>query len=525
MTQLGESMKRRQFLKRSALAGGAAAALSSGSAQAAPLPPTTDATHLSHFGFMFPQLPPQDFGTDVPTTLANLHTLAESMREDTVPAIAANPDDPDFDTNIGAGMTYYGQGIIDHDLIKDPTPPPTTFFGRNQQGLLLDPKGATIGSEETNLFDLSVMYAGGPEHFPAAYDGAKFIVQRGRIQDVPGIPFRDLQRDASGVAVLPDGRNEENQLVGQMHLAFQMFHNAVVGLGHGFEAARRIVLQHHQWALLHDFLPTLAGQQVVNGFLNGSIRRFYRPGVVPNPYTPLEVMGAAYRLHTMIRNDYELNNAENAANIQHDIFDVGSPEDDLHGGRPLFGLLTNGVTRQIDFGNFFTDLARADNISTGSQQFARKFDTLMSSGSGDNNGIFALPIGGPFGAEVSGLTSLPERNMSRMFFYGLASGQQLARAMGLPVIHPEDAIDPHKVPGFTRATPPFYYMNLEAERAGGMKLGPMQARLILDMFTRLLEIDPNGILNPRVRFRPDPKIMPNGTIADILVFAGVATRP
>jgi len=53
-------------------------------------------------------------------------------------------------------------------------------------------------------------------------------------------------------------------------------------------------------------------------------------------------------------------------------------------------------------------------------------------------------------------------------------------------------------------------------------------RLLADFVLRLLEIDPNGILNPANLFTPEPPIAPapgQFGFGDLAVFAGVATRP
>ena len=118
--------------------------------------------------------------------------------------------------------------------------------------------------------------------------------------------------------------------------------------------------------------------------------------------------------------------------------------------------------------------------------------------------------------------------MIRGLFYGLPSGQDIAKAMGVPAIDPDVAIDPSVVPGFERGTPAWYYMLKEAELAGGDLVGTVGGRIIADVFVGLLEADGDGILNRAVDFVARPPVAPAvGTfgLADLLVFAGVATRP
>lgn len=51
--------------------------------------------------------------------------------------------------------------------------------------------------------------------------------------------FEDFQRDpTSGVAVLVEGRNDENLVIAQLHIAFQKFHNHYINQGLTFSEAQ-----------------------------------------------------------------------------------------------------------------------------------------------------------------------------------------------------------------------------------------------------------------------------------------------
>jgi hypothetical protein len=516
-------ISRRQFL------GGAAAGIGAGAAVAAlpggglafadaaadaaattvpALPPTTNAVELSRFGFMFPNLDPLRPDRDPKFTLANLHALAQTMPEAADPNINGS-DDPNFDINhLGSARTYFGQ-FIDHDLTLDGQPQPAQFFSTNDNGKLLDPSGNPVYNFETFRFDLSSVYGGGPPVSAQLYasDGIHFQVVENN-----GNGVRDLPRLATGQAILVEGRNDENEIIAQVHIAFLKFHNAVadyLGPSATFAQVQSHVLHYYQWAVCHDFLPGWVGQTTVAGIANGSIPSFYRPGSFSHPYTALEWSVAAYRFgHSAVRDDYELNDTDTS----HNIFD--GTDNDLHGGRPL------PAGRQIDWGDFELPLQSAANTAAGNTQAPRLVDTHIS------NGLFLLPIGGQSGAEVSGLSSLAERNLIRGFFYGLPSGQHIARAMGVPVIPPNRAIDPAVVPGFKAGTPAWYYMLKEAELAGGQYLGTVGGRIVADVFLGILRADPASYLYSG--FTPKPPIAPavgQFGIADLLVFAGVASRP
>jgi hypothetical protein len=87
--------------------------------------------------------------------------------------------------------------------------------------------------------------------------------------------------------------------------------------------------------------------------------------------------------------------------------------------------------------------------------------------------------------------------------------------MGIPVIPPTDIT---KVLGFETGTPLWFYILAESSKVkNGVTLGPVGGRIVADVFVKVLEMDPNSILN-------------NGssdkfTLADLFVNAGLAKRP
>lgn len=429
----------------------------------------------SFFGEIFPKLP--GFTTPTPQQLAD---LAQTMLDDTAPA--------GDDANRPSGFTYEGQ-FIDHDLTLDQVPQPS---------VPIDP--TTIQNARTFRFDLDSVYGGGPAASPQLYaaDRKHFLVQEDN-----GNGVRDLPRAGDGSAVLVEGRNDENEIISQFHIAFLKFHNALIDQGMSFAQAQRSTINHYQWFVLHEFLPKIVGQQVVDDTLSNRVRRFYKPGNPNRPMTPVEFSVAAYRFgHSIVRKAYELN--EDSGKIQ--VFSLDPAVPDLRGGRPL------PAGRQISWGNFFTELTGPDDAD--GVNLGRLVDTKISAS------LFALPIPG---AEATGSNVLAFRNMLRASFYGMPSGQDVAKAMGVPVISPATL---NLGPGFERGTPLWYYILAESERAGGDVVGPVGARLIADVFVRLLEIDKDSIL--RNGFVPRPPLAPavgQFKTSDFLVDAGVATRP
>jgi hypothetical protein len=541
----------------SAAAAAPAAAPAAGPGGNGGLPVTTNPNELSHFGRLFPNLAPFGAGQNPNAVVADLVTLTSSGANPAAPTAGANaplvePGGTD-DTLNGAAFTYLGQFALAHDLTLDPTPQPSSF---------VDP--TKIPNYETFRLDLSSLYGGGPLESPQMYDGAQFITQL----NVNGVA--DLPRRPDGSAIIVELRNDEQEITSQLHYAFEQFHNAVVnlldrgrlGTAAGpvgtpellFAAAAAIVRQYYQWIILHEWLPQIVGQPVIDGLLNGSIRRFYNPG--PNlsaPMTPVEWSVAANRLHSMIRNAYAMNLVfDSYPNSRTTLFDGASGAtgaNDLHGGRPL------PAANVIDWGNFVNELARGGfNPSQAGTSFLQAYKQIIPQLGASS---FLLPIGGQSGAAPSGSNNLAYRDLIRGFFYGLPSGQEVAALMGNPVIEPNvlleslpQPVEPSSVPTLRSGTPLWLYVLAEAyieESAAGPTngfatylkpnaagtfqpdhLGPTGARMIGDVILRVIELDPAGILNPNVNFTPRPPIAPSVGqfgIADLLVTAGVATYP
>jgi hypothetical protein len=436
----------------------------------------------SLFGRMFGNLP--GLTSQTPQDLAD---LATSMLDPNVTDPAPGSHDNDF---VPSGDTYFGQ-FVDHDLTLDSSPSPTQ--PENPVG---EPDGRTFA------FDLDSVYGRGPFGDPQLYapDHKHFLVQNPNPNGV-----RDLPRNPDGSAILVEHRNDENEVLSQIQTAFLLFHNRLIDEGMPFALAQLTTIHYYQWIVLHEFLPAIVGQGVVDGFLPGCspcLPRFYDPGNPAKPMVPLEFSVAAYRFgHSMVRRAYELTTT--SGKIQ--VFSFTQP--DLRGGREL------PAGRQIDWGNFVDALKRTDNVAHFNH--SRDVDTLISSS------LFQLPIPP---VEASGSNVLAYRNMIRAKFYGLPSGQDVATAMGITPIPPADLGLPS--PAFDNGTPLWYYILAESQQAGGKKLGPVGARIIADIFIRLLQNDSGSIL--QTGFTPMPPIAPSPGqfgLADFLVYAGVATRP
>ncbi|MBA2313187.1 MAG: peroxidase [Actinobacteria bacterium] len=457
------------------------------------------------FGRMFRNLAP--FEPDP----ASLTTLAGQMPEPPDPGTEGGAEDEGLDGPIPAGYTYLGQ-FIDHDITFDPV---------SSLQRLNDPEG--LINFRTPRFDLDSLYGDGPNNNPFMYDqtvdGGKTSFLLG--QNEKG--ERDLPRVGSppslaqGRALIGDPRNDENVIVGQLHLLFLTFHNKVVETIRAeqpvlsedilFEEAQRWVRWHYQWAVVHDFLGRIVGQDVIDDILSddqyavlggkASVKRihlqFYRWQC--QPFMPVEFSVAAYRFgHSMIRPDYRLNNGT----PEIPIFTSGELREehqDLRGFRPLASDWT------IDWSRFFEI---GDNSSL---QRARKIDTQL-----------AAPL-----SDVPATNEphrLAERNLLRGRALKLPSGQRVSRAMGIEPLSDDQLALTAISDEFLGSAPLWFYVLKEAEiQTGGASLGPVGGRIVAEVLLGMLKGDPFSYINIEPNWEPFLGQNPQDfTMGDLVAF-------
>src|SRR5262249_59816930 len=248
-------------------------------AEATNTEPTPDPALTAHFGRMF------NGPSFAPPTDAVRDALMELGREggilDANDDLAAGPEALIVDPNLSlinrnnptdtAGVTFFGQ-FLDHDM---------TFDLTSRLGFPTQPRRSP--NARTAFFDLDSVYADGPGGNPELYDPAdpiKFRVESGG-------QFEDLPLDpTTNAAIISDPRNDENMMIAGMHAAFLLFHNHALDLvrsqnpaipnSDAYTHARRLVLWHYQWMILHEFLPHIVPQSVIDDIITNG-RHFYNP--------------------------------------------------------------------------------------------------------------------------------------------------------------------------------------------------------------------------------------------------------
>jgi len=483
------------------------------------------------FGRMFPDS--EKFRPDD----ADLTELAQVMRDNA-------PQDPSGDSQIPGGITYLGQ-FIDHDITGDKT-----------AGFPEIDDVATIEQARSPSLDLDSVYGMGPQMQPELYDPAfppdraRFLIGKTSpkpsllgigLGDAPTLLAHDLPRGPDSTALIGDGRNEENLVIAQTHLAFLKFHNAVMDVTPGPEAppaggydsccysrpdggdtlfhrAQRIVRFHYQWIVLHEFLESIIDPAVLQDVLDNGLK-FYelKDG---KPYMPVEFSVAAYRFgHSMIRENYGWNRTFNNA---------GSPALTAAVFKLLFAFTRGGGFQPSGDGtladtalpsNWVIDWRRFFDFGAGEALLnkARQMNTLISPM------MHALPSPS-VAAEAP--VSLPDRNLRRGSRVGLPTGQDVADAMGLPKLSAAVLGSGAQGPvvkqlGFDVKTPLWYYVLREAEEGGGERLGAVGSRILAETFVGMLKGSPHSYLSDEPGWTPHLGQAPGSfEMSELITMAG-----
>ena len=127
------------------------------------------------------------------------------------------------------------------------------------------------------------------------------------------------------------------------------------------------------------------------------------------------------------------------------------------------------------------------------------------------------------GLPADGVQSLASRNLMRHVNFGMPSGQAVARRIGAPILTPMQ-LDMLKPFDMEKSTPLWFYILKEVElMENGLRLGPVGARIVGEVFIGLLKADESSYLAARPNWTP---VLPSAApgefhMTDLLTFAGV----
>ena len=426
------------------------------------------ATAPQRYARMFPHVPP--FTADEEF----LHALG---RAGGVCDCGTQVDDAGSEAEGAAGWPIFGQ-FVAHDVTAD------------RSALQIHADVSELRNARSPRLNLEGLYGDGPVGHPFLFqrdDPAKFLL---------GTGGDDLPRNSEGIALCADPRDDSHLLVSQVHLAMLKVHNAFVSQARAagvessevFAYAARHTLWSYHWILLHEFLPVLVGQALVDELLAEGPRH-YRPK--PEPFIPLEFADAAYRYgHCQIRHRYQVNRHSTPLPIF----------PDLLGFRPV------PPERRVEWDLFFD--VPGEHIA----QRAKKIDGKLV------RSLIQLPSTITGDLEVADYHSLAMRDLERGQGTALPSGESLSRHLHISPLSPNEVGLVEM--GWHGETPLWYYILREADvRAGGNRLGPLGGRIVAEVLIGLLRHDSTSLLTAGADWRPNFGRTDQTSLANLFAWA------
>lgn len=418
---------------------------------------------------LFPDLPPLAIETTLLSALGQAGGACDSAACDRNEA-----------ETVAAAWPVFGQYIA-HDITADRSP-----VTHHDDAELL----RNVRSPRLNL---ECLYGDGPAAAPYMYqrdDPAKLLLgvnEAGRPDDLP--------RNAEGMALVADPRQDVHLLISQFQVAMIRAHNQIVdrmradGAAEAtlFDEARRALTWHYQWIVMHEFLPATIGAEYARRLLAEGTA-FVPSGIQAS--IPLEFADAAFRYgHSQMRQTYHLRPGGPALRLF----------PDLLGFRPV------PADRVIDWH------ALVDFPGNGAAQRARPIDGRLPSA------LMDLPpdLTGPLDDRAHG--SLAVRDLLRGTATRLPSGEAVAGRIGAEPLTPvQTGLADEGWPG---ETPLWFYVLKEAEaRCGGERLGPVGGTIVGEVLLSILDADPEAQRSADPSWRPTlPAQVPGRyTLADLL---------
>ena len=374
-------------------------------------------------------------------------------------AVTDYVNNDELNRDIPLGYNIFGQFVV-HDM---------TF---NSLKLILAKPEQIINHESIKL-DLHDLY-GGPQDVFYFHDD-KFIYNDSA---------NDLPRNYLGKPIIPDPRNEENYLIGQMHLLFMRFHNKLVDYykptvkKNLFNFVKEQVLFHYQWLIVNDFLPRWVDNEIIEDlFTNYNFT--YKPNETSG--LPIEWAMVAARSGHM--------NFPSHIRIAYDLI---ISEKEIH-------VFTKGKLPKfhLDWSNLFSMTVKDYDIN-----FCKKYDGKIISDLADMVHLKKPPD------LPSKNNNLLLRNMLRNAQFDLASGQDYARRLGVKPI-PEVLLKQYdhgrllETSFMIKETPLFIYILKEAEIfKSGNQLTGVGGRLFAEPFLALLFNDSKSYLHTKEIWKP-----------------------
>lgn len=450
-------------------------------------------------GFLFDEfqsevfLASPEYYSDTPTELSDYPRLLErSLRldadidswcwakvEELLLDESQDRDEKLLSTRLPAGATYFGQ-FLAHDLSFTSQDP---VVRKQAPENLRSPRA-----------DLDCLYGGGPVVSPILYSKrfpARFLFGDGSGQVFTDGDTVDLLRTAQGTSAIPDPRNDENQIIAQMHLALQIQHNRLVTASkrsvdkprEAFEAARNCLRHHYQWVIATDFLRLILHEKSYDWLLTaleamrqGADVEYRLPlgKITGGTAIPKEFALAAFRYgHSMVRPEYHLSSSVPSRPLV-PLSPSAPAHTHLLGGH----LFVPGW--EVDW-RFFFDVSEElagtlpplPQLGITLPQRARKID---------------LNITAHLGRLPTPRKPLPFLTLRHGFTARLAGSHELHRALGEKPETPDQ--------------PLWTFVLEEAQHEGGDCLGPVGSILVAEVIAWVFQHDGSCVFRQRPDWKP-----------------------
>lgn len=477
---------------------------------------------------------------------------------------AAMVDETTYETDHGDAnfppiYTYWGQ-FIDHDITSsgDRSPVGDGFDVRPDDFTPISPKHVSqqLANLRARALHLDGVYGGGPTGNPSLYcpgdtnyhccnirPGA-FLTgmndatagttapsnKSDLCQDLPRAP------DGSGQAVIGDGRNDDNLIIAQFHLAIMRFHNAALDRLGDFEKARDATRLHYQWLVVNDYLKTIADPQIVDAVLHAGLSRYKFAG----GFMPVEFSAAAFRFgHATIRSSYDFNEnfgrggrLGNTASFDQ-LFEFSGRSRNAD-GKPLGGHKRLPESWIADWSRLADRGQRFDDGQP--ERRSRKIDTHLA------EPLSRLNTDGPDATSDKTramMSHLAQRDLRRGYLLSVPTGQAMAALAELSPLSASQLLDgtenglrPALQDALLRNnelllthTPLWFYVLKEAEiLGGGNHLGPVGSHIVVETIVGALRSNDDSFICRD--WSPHDSAIPGGreirSIDAFLQFAGVA---
>ncbi len=387
--------------------------------------------------------------------LPDLPPLAEEERALHALGVAGGPCDGGTrasadDARGEAGWPFFGQ-FVAHDITADRSP------------LVHRADAERLENFRVPRANLECVYGGGPVGSPYLYarDDPDLLLLAESGFDAP--------RNQEGVAIIGDPRNDVHLFVNQLQVGFIRAHNRLVERlraarvppGDVFERARTELTWHYQWIVLQEFLPLVAGDDMV-AEVSRAGARFFTPGA--HLHIPLEFADAAFRYgHSQVRHDYQVRRDGPVTPMFPDLLGFGPVP----------------AEHEVQWSLLF------DVPGSPAAQRAKRIDGCLP------RSLISLPVQITGEVDDVAYRSLAARDLQRGLATGLPSGEAVAARFGVPVLSPDEiGLTSH---GWEGDTPLWYYVLREADvLADGDRLGAAGARIVAEVLIGILDRDPAG---------------------------------